>query len=259
MTSMGFTRAALVVAFAGALCGCGGAENSNFQAFTAPVSGGIYHGTDSISGANVFGIMTEGGDFRFILENDVQYAGKTTTDSTDKRILSGPFEAFTEVGTMFTDGSTHGTGTLAGVLDSRATLKFNTQFVTDVSNSAPFGGTLDLKYDKLYDRTASTLYISGVYTVDSSGSVMSVATDGTVFAQLSATCVVNGKITVPSEKYNAYAITLTYTGCGTTFDGVELSGLVTLDNSVSPERMRGAVSGTSGASTFGLVLSYPRS
>jgi hypothetical protein len=250
------TRTVIAVALVGSLAACGGGGGDSFQAFSSPLKGGIWHGIDSISGADVYGIVTEDGNFRFLRADQVQYTGKATFDHT---AVSATFQGFTPIGTAFPDNSVHGTGTVAGTLDSRSSMKLNTQFLTDAATGLPQTGTLNVSYDQLYERRSSLATVGGTFKMGTD--VLTISSTGIVFAQLASNqCVINGTVGITDALHNVYSITLIYANCTGTnavLNGLTLSGLVTLDNTRSPERLYGGVS-TESTNAIGLVLSLDR-
>lgn len=234
-----------------ALSGCGGGDEGG--ALVTTVSpGGIWAGTDSATGLQVKGIVDESGRFHFIRSDLAQFVG---TASTMGNSLSANFEGFSQVGTTFDDGSTHGTGTLTGAVSERSSLALTYQFTTDAG--AASSGSLNLSYSTLYDLDSSLAAISGNYTDASSNDTVSVSGSGAVTSQDPVTlCVVNGQISVINSMYNAYSVTYAFSNCtGTSavLNGVQFTGLATLNNS-SPSQLIIAVTGQVGTTDLALVL-----
>jgi hypothetical protein len=246
------TRATvLATAMSALLVSCGGG-GEDINVFKSPLNGGIWHGTDSISGQNVYGIVAEGGDFRFIRADMVQYAGSATFDT---RGVAASFEGFAPLGFTFPDGSVHGTGSASGVLQAQKSMDLALTFVTDAS-SAPENGLLNLSYDKLYERTSSVFTIAGNFGTGGQ-TQLTITTSGIVSGQAANGCVANGTVTTDDPQHNVYKMTLTYANCtggSASLNGVALTGSVTLDNSRSPERLFGGVS----AGTTSAVISLDR-
>ncbi len=234
-----------------ALAGCGGGDGGG--ALVTPLSpGGIWGGTDSATGLQVKGIVDESGQFHFMRSDLAQFAG---TASTAGDSLSANFEGFSQVGTRFEDGSTHGTGTLTGTVSERSSLALTYQFTTDAG--AASSGTLNLAYSTLYDLDSSLAAISGNYTDTGSAATVSVSGSGAITSQDPLTqCVVNGQISVINSMYNAYSVTYALANCtGTSavLNGVPFTGLATLNNS-NPAQLIIAVTGQAGATELALVL-----
>jgi hypothetical protein len=214
--------------------------------------GGIWNGTDSLSGLSVEGLVTETGEFHFIRSDLAQYIG---TVSVSGNAISGNLQGFAEFGTAFPDGSTHGTGTITGTVSERSTLNVSISFKTDAGTST--STNVPLTFNALYNNTSSLATISGNYTEASTGTVFSVSGNGTVFAQDAADgCVVNGTISIIDTSYNAYDVSYTYSSCVgpvAVLNGVTATGLATLNTTVSPAQAIVAVSGTVGTQSVALV------
>jgi hypothetical protein len=250
-------RMSLGVVLGVSLAGCGGGGKPDLEAFVPPSDGGIWHGTDSISGEEVYGIVAEDGTFRFIRADQVQYAGKATIDKTG---VVASFQGFTGAAATFPDGSTHGTGQAAGRLEPNRTMNLSTVFVTDAANAEPQTGTLNLTYDRLYEEPSALYLIGGNFLMNADKDVFSIASDGQVFAQLTASqCVLTGTVTALNARYNVYSMSLTYSSCAGAsahLNGLAFTGLVTLDSRRSPERLIGALS--SGPGEDGITFAMDR-
>lgn len=233
--------------------GCGGGGYGGGSLVTTASPGGIWAGTDSATGLQVRGIVDESGQFHFIRSDLAQYVGTT---STMGNAVSANFEGFSQVGTTFDDGSTHGSGMLTGTVVERSTLALSYQFTTDDGTAS--NGTLNLSYNSLYDVDSSLSAISGNYTDTSSGATVSVSGSGAITSQDAATlCVVNGQVSIINATYNAYAVTYEYsncTGASAALNGVQFSGLATLNNGSDPVQAIIAVTGQVGTTEFALVL-----
>jgi hypothetical protein len=229
---------------------CGGGDGGILVTTASP--GGIWQGTDSATGKQVRGIVDESGQFHFIRNDLVQFVGTATTAGN---AVSASFEGFTQVGTNFADGSTHGTGTLTGTLAERASLALNYQFTTD--DGAASSGTINLAYNSLYDVDSSLSAISGNYT-DAANDTVSISASGAITSQDPVTsCVVNGQLSIINSMYNAYDVIYGYSNCtGTSavLNGVQFSGLATLNNGGNPVQVIVAVTGQAGSSELALVL-----
>ncbi len=244
---------ALLVACCGLVGSCGG--DGGGSAPIAPTNespGGIWDGTDSQTGLAVRGLVTESGQFHFIRADGSQYVGTVTTSGLSG---SGSFDGFAALGTTFQDGSTHGTGTLAGTIYQRSTFTATTQFTTDAGHS--YSDTLSMAFNALYNRPSSLATFAGNYTESGSGTVFSVDANGILFAQDAASgCVLNGTVSIIDPRYNAYGVSITFASCTGQYlvlNGLQLTGIGTLDNTVSPERAIIGLSGSAGTTKVALV------
>lgn len=252
-------RIAWVIVCCGVLGGCfGGGGNGATIVPTNESPGGIWNGTDSLTGLAVLGLATETGQFQFIRADGTQYVGTVTTSGI---FGSGSFDGFAPLGTTFPDGSTHGTGTVSGTIHQRSTFNATTHFTTDAGQST--SDTLSMTFDSLYNRPSSLATIAGNYTEAGTGTIFSVDANGVLFAQDAATgCVINGTVSVIDANYNAYRVSVSYARCTGQYavlNGLQLTGLGTLDNTVSPERAVIGLSGSSGATKVALVEVLTRS
>jgi hypothetical protein len=239
-------------------CGGGGSAADIGGMTINALPGGVWSGTESNTGLSVTGIVDEAGEFHFIRSDGTQYVGTATTTGT---VISASFDGYAPFGTTFADGSTHGMGTMSGTINERASISTTTQFRTDKGTSST--GTLSLNFDSLYNFASSLATISGNYTDPKSGDVISITSSGVVTWQDASTgCVGNGTISVISAPYNAYRVQFTYgdcTGGAAALNGVQFSGLVTLDNKLNPVQAIVGVTGHANGTTYALVLTLNRS
>lgn len=238
------------------LASCGGGGGANPMPTNAS-AGGIWRGTESTSGLQVVGLVDEAGEFHFIRSDNVQYVGSA---SVAGNALTANVEGFVPFGFEFPDGSTHGTGTISATIQARSTIDASTQFQTDAGTAS--NGTLSLTFDALYNRASSLTTISGNFTNPQTGVVVTVGSDGSVFSQDPSTgCVLNGTVTVIDAAYNAYRVQYDYANCAgqtAALNGVQFSGLATLDNTVTPERVLIGSTGQSGSVKYAAVITLDR-
>lgn len=251
---------AIVAGCCSALIACGGDGGTGPAIVPTNESpGGIWNGTDSQTGGAVLGLVTEDGRFHVIRADGTQYVGTVTTQGISG---SGNFDGYAPLGTTFADGSTHGTGSVAGTIHQRSSFTASTQFTTDAGHA--FSDTLTMTFDPLYNRASSLATIAGNFTEPGSGTVFSVNGDGTIFAQAGPAigCVINGKVSIIDANYNAYGVSVTYASCVGPYavlNGLTLTGLGTLDNTVVPERAIIGLSGTAGGTKVAIVEMLSRS
>ncbi|MBS0578578.1 MAG: hypothetical protein JSR36_04885 [Proteobacteria bacterium] len=251
-----FVAMACAALLAGLAAGCGGTEPGTLVPAQTSV-GGIWQGSDTGSGLQVTGIVDEKGNFHFIRSDLAQFVG--VLGSTNDTV-AGAFDGFAQYGTAFTDGSTHGTGSLSGVLAQRSTLTLNYSFTTDLGTAS--SGTLNLSFNALYNQPSSLATISGNYTEPTSGDTVSISGSGAITSQdATSGCVLNGQVSLIDTNYNAYTVAYSYascTGAAAALNGVQFSGLATYNSGAVPTQFVVAVTGTSGTHTLALVLSLNR-
>jgi len=117
-----------------------------------------------------------------------------------------------------------------------------------------------LNYDSLYDRDSSLSVIAGNYNDD--GLVLNIAANGVIFEQDPATaCIINGQVAIIDSQFNAYDVSMTFSNCVGNFailNGVTLTGLGILDNTVTPEELTFVMTGTVAGMTGSVVFTLPR-
>lgn len=250
------TKQALCLALLSALLSaCGGSSAPPAQTANAS-PGGIWSGVDSVSALTVLGIIDESGDAHFIRADGGQFVGTAVTSGGQ---LSGTYEAFAPLGFAFPDGATHGTGTVTGTVVARTSIMSTTQFRTDRGSTS--NGTLNLAFNTLYNRPSSLQTLSGNFVNPSNGVVVSITSAGAIFYQDPNTgCVLNATASIINAAYNAYRIDGGFSNCnaGVGLSGSHFTGLGTLDNTASPERLVIGVYSTRVTSSYALVLSLNR-
>jgi hypothetical protein len=252
------TNVLIAAAALSLLAGCGGSTVGNNPGSTNATPGGIWRGNESVSGLQVVGLVDENGNFNFVRADGVQYVGGATVSGTS---LKANVEGIVPRGYQFPDGSGHGTGTISGTIQARQSLAANTSFKTDAGNTST--GTLNLTFDAVYNRTSSLTTLSGNFTVAGTSVVVTVGSNGSLFSQDPASgCVLNGNASIINATYNLYKIQFDYASCvgqAAAFNGVQFSGMATLDSTASPEQIIMAATGTSGNIRYSLVLRLNRS
>jgi hypothetical protein len=219
------------------VCACGGGGGGSGSSLQPPPPnaspGGIWQGSDPVSGLALFGMVTESGTFNFIRADGVQYYGTLTTSQNN---LSGTFTGITPAGTTFTDGSTHGTGTVSGTIQARATISATLTFMT--ANGASSGGTGSLTFNTLYNSGSSLATVAGNYADTLNNTVISVDANGALFDQdPTSGCVINGQVSIIDTRYDLYQIQYSFancTGSSTFLNGTTATGLSAQDTTVNP-------------------------
>ena len=230
-------------------------SGSNSGGATTPNAspGGIWKGTESVSGTSVFGVSDEVGDFYFLRSDGVLYIGTATTTAD---ALSGSFDGFVTSGSAFPDGSTHGTGTLSGTIQPRVSITSKFQFATD--NAITSTGSLSLTFDSLYDNASSLAAISGNFTSSIDAAVVTIGSNGTIFSQdTTSGCVLNGTVYIINASYDAYRVVFEFSSCqgqAAASNGAQFTGLAALDTSVSPHVVHIAATGASAGKKYAMAF-----
>lgn len=217
---------------AATLVACGGGSTPPANPIQGVSPGGIWRGTDSASGLAITALVDETGSADFIRADDAQFVGQVFTSDNSISLMA---DAYAEIDKTFPDGSTRGSWSMTGTIQERQAITTRTTFVTAVGNSAQ--GTLDLTFDALYDRPSSLAAVAGQFA-PVNGLPYLIDPDGSI-SQSALICETSGKISIINSAYNLYHIQLT-NSCDNGSGGhnvTNVSGLATLDNTVSPERL----------------------
>ena len=224
------------------LSGCGGGSGSgpsgSGYADQTPTQGlgGVWSGTDAGTGLALNGIIDESGYFHFVRADGVQYVGTATATVNS---ISANFDGYQPIGQTFSDGSTYGSGSISGSLSLRTSMQLTDQFTT--ANGSSTSGSVSLAYNQwsyVGPGGASLAIVSGNYTDQSSGDVVSITSGGVVTWQDATTgCVGNGTISVTISTNSVYQVQFSYENCQgqyATLNGAQFTGLAALNTSVSP-------------------------
>jgi hypothetical protein len=249
---------ALAVAVATALVASCSSDNNPDSVFLegASVTGGVWTGTTSPQGEEIFGIVAEDGSFHFVASIGGapvrQYFGSIAAAGN---LFNGTIAGVSSVGGAdVCPGFSAAEGTIpSGSVRRRSSLSFVSQLVCGTTVSV---SDFALSYSSRYERSASNATVAGNYTNSANGAAVTVFPTGAIFSQEPATgCVINGLITPVSPRFNAYDISVTYEQCTSgPFAGsvpITLSGLATLDGT---DLVASLVSGTSTTTSAGGIV-----
>jgi len=268
MKCVGPLRALLMLCTAG--CSCDGDKvcalltssktTTPATTSTAGSAAGIWTGTDSANGLQLTGLINVNGQADFIRSDGIQLVGTASVSGTTLNI---PLNGYPQFALQFRDGSTSGTGTFTGTVNSDSTISGALQFTT-ASNTA-ITGNWSLTFNSLYNTASSLATISGTYTggpplVSSgsdplSGSSVTISTSGVLYAQgATNACVANGTLAVTNASYNLYEVSYSLANCSGSYavlNGVQFTGMAEL-NSLSPKKLLIAVT-SQGTPAYALV------
>jgi hypothetical protein len=246
------------------IASCGGGSNDGETDYVLNASpGGIWHGTDQVTGLTILALVDELGHFTLIRADGVQFTGLAVTAGTS---LYASIEGVTEFGKTFPDGSIHGSGTLTGDVTARQEMDIDAQFTTDAGTGAhilvpptpqPF------QFDVAYNESSSLAIIAANYADAVTGTVVTINSNGDIFAQDANTgCVINGRISIIEETYNVYDVQVSYANCqGATaaLNGIPFAGLVALGDTMTPQQLVGGVTGSvNGRRKYSIVYALDR-
>lgn len=272
------TRALRIAAFAAlilSLAACGGADDSSTSSSGASAAvnqsvGGIWEGTNTENGVTVQTTALVSPDGRYYeyslnTSNDCAAVGTGTLSSSGDEVsgnVIGGLVSFSTIlsvqtGCVYSDGSTWGTGTLSGTVSAGQTLSLTSTFTTTNGTTNSNSTPVTLNFNLLYNETSSLSKIAGNW-IGVTSIVTTINSDGTVFSQDPDTgCVVNGQISIIDPSYNVYSESATYADCTgpeAVLNGQTATGLLTLNDSVSPVALEGGGSVTLSAGEIVIVV-----
>jgi len=234
------------------LLGCGGGGDNvatggsgNIDETPTQALAGVWSGTDAGTGLAINGIIDESGNLNFFRADGVQYVGTAAATSDS---ISANFDGYEPIGQTFGDGSTYGSGSISGSLLKRTSMQLTDQFLSAKGTST--SGSVSLTFNEwsfVGVGGASLATISGNYTDQSSGDVVSITGAGDVTWQDATTgCVGNGTIAVTDANNSVYHVQFSYASCQgqyASLNGGQFTGLAALNTSVSPMQAIVAVTG----------------
>lgn len=216
---------------------------------------GVWSGTDSVSGLGVTAIINSGGQAVFIRSDGIQFTGAAQVSAGT---LAVTVDGYPDFSSTFSDGSDYGIGTLSGTVTTGASLTGALSFTTNANSSIT--GNWSLIYEALSNTASSTSAISGNYTDGVTGTTISISTTGGMSGQNgSNSCTLTGSVSTADSTHNVYEVAYSYAGCTGTYaavNGVQFTGLATLNSNVSPALLIMTATGTSSAGVpYGIVSS----
>lgn len=216
---------------------------------------GVWSGTDSVTGLGVTAIINSVGQAVFIRSDGIQFTGAAQVSAGT---LAVTVDGYPDFSSTFSDGSDYGIGTLSGTVTSGASLAGSLSFTTNANS--PITGNWSLTYEALSNTASSTTAISGNYTDGVTGTTLSISTTGGMSGQNgSNSCTLTGSVSTADSTHNVYEVAYSYAGCTGTYaavNGVQFTGLATLNSNVSPALLIMTATGTSDAGVrYGIVSS----
>ncbi len=235
-----------------ALGGCNSTTDSGNTNPTAQSATGVWGGTDSVSGDAVTALISSTGQAVFIRGDGDQFTGTAQVSSNN---LAMSVSGYPDFSATFPDGSSYGIGTLSGTVSSAASLAATLSFTTDGNSSIT--GDWSLTYQSLSNDGSSTGMISGDYTDSVTQSQISISTGGVLSGTNTGNgCTMNGTVSTGDSTHDIYEVSYTFSNCTGTYqalNGIELTGLATLNSNLSPAQIIMAVTGASATAKYGLV------
>ena len=216
---------------------------------------GVWVGSDSVSGRSLTAYINSAGRASFIRSDGVQFDGSVQVSGSN---LAATVTGYTDFSANFSDGSNTGIGTLNGMVTTGKSLSATLSFTTD--GGTMISGTWQLNFAAQSNAASSSGAVSGNYTDNVTGTVLSVTNSGVMTSQNANNgCVLNGSISTSDATHDIYEVAFSYgncTGAYAVLNGVQFTGLATLNASASPQQLSWAVSGASTTAKYGLLTTY---
>ncbi len=228
-----------------ALSACGGGAVQPTQ--TGPASvGGIWRGemmAPSGIALPTFILVTEDGRFfsvavhsdnvcADVAQGTLIAGGDAYSGNSNFGIIGATGQIGVQIDCAFTDGSVSGTAALSGSFVPRSTLTLTSADTTSLGTPLQAAVGM-LTFDNVYNEASSISQLEGRWIL-TSGVLLTIASDGTLSSVDGGTgCVMNGKVSLIDARYNAYALSATYSDCqpsASAFNGLTATGLMSLDN-----------------------------
>lgn len=215
---------------------------------------GVWNGTDS-SGRGIVALVDAAGEFNVIREDGTQYVG-TATVSGDA--LSAKAERVTKAGGS--EGSEAEAASVTGKVQQRQSMSLR---IVPAAAARPFAtDTMSLQFNSIYSNPSSLAIIAGDYMDSTTGNAITVNGSGTIFWRDSSDgCLASGAVSLIDPRYNLYEVQFSYSACqGATADqnGVQFTGLGTLDTSLQPAQATIGVTGEAGGHGYAINLTLSR-
>ena len=239
----------------------GGIWDTKYTVTTGPNTGDVITG---------IAIATENGEFFFGSVNDnngcaeiglgqASVSGSSVSGTLDWGLVQFTTNSGVATNCVDPDGSTYGTATITGTVAQRSSLT-----VTDTDTTS--NGTVEpvltttWTYSALYSETPSLNTIAGNWTFGSD--TININSSGAIFEQDPNTgCVVNGQVAIPDASYNAYTFSISYSNCtgsDSVFNGSTATGVVYVDDTVTPNQLVGGWSVRVSGVLYVFVADMPR-
>jgi hypothetical protein len=240
-----------------ALPACNGSDDTSSTSSTNESATGVWSGTDSVSGLAMTALINAAGQASFIRSDGVQFDG---TAEVSGDTLAVTVTGYTNYPGTFSDGSTYGLGTVNGTVTTGSTISATLSFTTNANTALT--GTWSLSFETISDNSSSTSAVSGNYTDAVTGAVLSITSAGAMTEQNSSSqstytsCVLNGSISTADSTHDIYEVAYEFedcTGSYATLNGVQFTGLASLNTGVSPAQLTMAVAGASSSSKYAIV------
>jgi hypothetical protein len=215
-------------------------------------------------------IVTENGNLYFAARDQnngcasvgfgqVSVSGNTITGTVNVALVSWTTIAGVTPNCVYADGSTSGTGTVSGTVTQQSTMTVTVSGTTSMG-TAFSPATYTWTFSNEYDTASSLATIAGNYSDGSD--TLTISSSGVIFEQdPSSGCVINGQVSLIDTQYNAYSVSITYSSCmgsAAGANGVTLTGLATLDQTVTPAVLDYGLSTSANGQFFVIIGEAPQ-
>jgi hypothetical protein len=234
----------------------GGIWTTQYTQASGPTAGDVI---------NAVAIVSENGNLNFVLRDQtngcestgsgqVSVTGNTVSGNINVAIVTMAFNSTVNTACTYQDGTTSGTATISGSVAQRSSMTLSVSATTSAGTSLG-SETYNWTFSSIYDTPSSLATIAGNYTDGTD--TLSIDGNGVIFEQDPTTgCVLNGQVSLIDGQYNAYALSVTVSSCAGSFaaaNGVTLTGLGALDETVSPAQLDFGLSASVNGQYFVLV------
>ena len=270
----GIQRTAVTLLIIAGLSACGGggssgSGNSPPPSQTNQSPGGIWTSQYTVTSGPNMGdmimaeaIVSETGQFYYAARNQTNgcaeigfgqasVSGNSISGNVNAAVVQYSATAGVNTACTYPDGSTSATGTISGTVSQRSSMSLTVTETTS-AGAALGSDTESWAFSSIYDETSSLATVAGNYTDGSD--TLSIDSNGVVFEQDPTTgCVINGQVGVLDAQYNAYSISVTFSSCmgsAASANGLTMTGLATLDQTVSPAQLNFGISASVSGGQF---------
>jgi hypothetical protein len=241
-----------IVAAALAAPGCNSGSGNSTASATNASATGVWGGTDSVSGLSVTAFINSAGQATLVRGDGVQFVGSAQVSGDT---LAVTVDGYSDFPTTFSDGSTYGLGTLNGTVTTGSTISATLSFTTN--GGTAIGGSWSLAFQALSNSGSSTEAVSANYTDVATGAVLSITNNGDMSSQNPSNgCVLNGSISTNDSSHDIYEVAYTLGNCTGTYavlNGVQFTGLASLNTNLSTAQLTMAVTGNTTTGKYAII------
>jgi hypothetical protein len=150
--------------------------------------------------------------------------------------------------------------TLKGTVQQRMSLSVSVAPAKGARSFAP--ETISLQFNPIYDGPSSLAMFAGDYMDPASGNSITVNGTGSIFwRDANSGCLASGAVSEINERHDLYEVQFSYSACqgaDADLNGVEFTGLGTLDTTVQPTQAIIGVSGEAGGRGYAIDMRLAR-